>query len=148
MRIVWPFDWVSAPSINLHSVSSTRNLASKSYEETSASEFIFLFPIESSGLAADTWYVLNISGTASADSFYYTDPIRMYTYSGMTTSPVSATSYVMYDSNNFCGFISVAPTPDTLTSVTVSTSLTTTVLPSATDAHKYYEAPYDVYIHI
>ena len=69
----------------------------------------------------------------------------MSTHSGMTDAGL-VTGYLMYDYNNACGFIAVAPAPTTMTSLTISDSELGTTAPTNTAEHKYFEATYSVYL--
>lgn len=71
----------------------------------------------------------------------------MSTYSGMTGAGLVA-DYLMYDYNSACGFIAVAPTPGTLSSVVISGTETGTALPSNIAENKYFDTNYPVYITI
>lgn len=62
--------------------------------------------------------MLNISGDVSVAETYYKTPIQISTHSGSASSTV--TDYQMYDYNNMCGFIAIAPIPEQMTSVEVS----------------------------
>ena len=55
----------------------------------------------------------------------------MSTHSGMTAAG-SVTDYLMYDYNNACGFIAIAPAPTTMTSLTVSDTELGTTAPTNT----------------
>ena len=69
----------------------------------------------------------------------------MSTHSGMTAAGL-VSGYLMYDYNNACGFIAIAPAPTTMSSLTVSgTELGTTAPTNAID-NKYFEATYPVYL--
>ena len=69
----------------------------------------------------------------------------MSTHSGMTNAGL-VLEYLMYDYNNACGFIAVAPAPTTMTSFTISATETGTTAPTNTVSNKYYEATYSVYL--
>ena len=69
----------------------------------------------------------------------------MSTHSGMTAAGI-VTDYLMYDYNNACGFIAIAPAPATMTSLTVSGTEIGTTAPANTIENKYFEATYPVYL--
>ena len=69
----------------------------------------------------------------------------MSTHSGMTDAGV-ITDYLMYDYNNACGFIAVAPAPTAISSITLSDTETGITVPSDVVENKYFEAIYPVYI--
>ena len=69
----------------------------------------------------------------------------MSTHSGMSNA-YDVADYLMYDYNNACGFIAVAPAPGALTSVTVSGTETGTSSPSNIATNKYFDTSYSVYI--
>ena len=69
----------------------------------------------------------------------------MSTHSGMTTGGL-VNEYLMYDYNNACGFIAIAPAPVTMSSLTVSDTETGTTAPTNTVTNKYFEATYSVYL--
>ena len=69
----------------------------------------------------------------------------MSTHSGMTAAG-AVTDYLMYDYNNACGFIAIAPAPVTMTTLTVSDNETGTTAPTNTATNKYFEATYSVYL--
>ena len=69
----------------------------------------------------------------------------MSTHSGMTGAGLVA-DYLMYDYNNACGFIAIAPAPTTMASLTVSGTELGTTAPRNTIENKYFEATYSVYL--
>ena len=71
----------------------------------------------------------------------------MSTHSGMSATGVTL-GYLIYDYNNACGFIAVAPAPGIINSVVISDTETGISLPTNTAENTYYEANYPVYITI
>ena len=71
----------------------------------------------------------------------------MSTHSGMASTGL-ITDYLMYDYNTACGFIAVAPAPDSLSSIVVSDSELGIVAPLNSDENQYLDASYPVYITI
>ena len=69
----------------------------------------------------------------------------MSTHSGMTAAGLVG-DYLMYDYNNACGFVAIAPAPITMSSLTVSDTETGTTAPTSNAANKYFEATYSVYM--
>ena len=70
----------------------------------------------------------------------------MSTHSGMADSTGLVSDYLMYDYNNACGFIAIAPKPKNMTSLTVSDNETGTTAPTNTVSNKYFEESYPVYL--
>ena len=56
------------------------------------------------------------------------------------------TDYLMYDYNNACGFIAVAPEPIIMSSLTVSSSEESLAPPYSILENRYFEAAYPVYL--
>ena len=70
----------------------------------------------------------------------------MSTHSGMADSNSDVADYLMYDYNNACGFIAIAPTPGNLSSVAITSTETGTSSPTSITENKYFDATYSVYI--
>ena len=56
------------------------------------------------------------------------------------------TDYLLYDYNTACGFIAVAPSPNNLYNVTLSTDETTVISPTSIINNTYFEQSYTIYI--
>ena len=69
----------------------------------------------------------------------------MSTHSGMTTTGLVG-DYLMYDYNNACGFVAIAPAPITMASLIFSDIETGTTAPTSNAANKHLEATYSVYM--